>query len=143
MDLASAKMIGAGLACIALVGAGIGIGNVFSSLISAVARNPAAQPQVQDRQLLLEVGGEEDDDRRPARVVDGGARQPQHDLGGQSVAQLAVDGVGADDALRQLGPGVRVLVAEARAAEDGDRARPVEIACPPQTLGGGIQRDSP
>src|SRR5215472_12762321 len=47
MDLASAKMIGAGLACIALVGAGVGIGNVFSSLISAVARNPAAQPQVQ------------------------------------------------------------------------------------------------
>ena len=47
MDLAAAKMIGAGLACIALVGAGVGIGNVFSSLISAVARNPAAQPQVQ------------------------------------------------------------------------------------------------
>ena len=34
MDLASAKMIGAGLACIALVGAGIGIGNVFSALIA-------------------------------------------------------------------------------------------------------------
>ena len=43
MDLASAKMIGAGLACIALVGAGVGIGNVFSSLINAMARNPAAQ----------------------------------------------------------------------------------------------------
>ena len=47
MDLAAAKMIGAGLACIALVGAGIGIGNVFSALISSVARNPAAQGQVQ------------------------------------------------------------------------------------------------
>jgi F0F1-type ATP synthase membrane subunit c/vacuolar-type H+-ATPase subunit K len=43
MDLASAKMIGAGLACIALVGAGIGIGNVFASLISSLARNPSAQ----------------------------------------------------------------------------------------------------
>jgi len=43
MDLQSAKMIGAGLACIALVGAGIGIGNVFGSLISSLARNPAAQ----------------------------------------------------------------------------------------------------
>ena len=43
MDLASAKMIGAGLACIALVGAGIGIGNVFASLISSLARNPAAE----------------------------------------------------------------------------------------------------
>jgi len=47
MDLASAKMIGAGLACIALVGAGIGIGNVFAALISSLARNPAAQAQVQ------------------------------------------------------------------------------------------------
>ena len=47
MDPQAAKMIGAGIACIALVGAGIGIGNVFSALISAVARNPAAQPQVQ------------------------------------------------------------------------------------------------
>jgi F0F1-type ATP synthase membrane subunit c/vacuolar-type H+-ATPase subunit K len=43
MDPASAKLIGAGLACVALVGAGIGIGNVFASLISALARNPAAQ----------------------------------------------------------------------------------------------------
>ena len=43
MDLAAAKMIGAGLACIALVGAGVGIGNVFSALINSVARNPASQ----------------------------------------------------------------------------------------------------
>jgi F-type H+-transporting ATPase subunit c len=43
MDVASAKLIGAGLACVALVGAGIGIGNVFASLITALARNPAAQ----------------------------------------------------------------------------------------------------
>jgi F0F1-type ATP synthase membrane subunit c/vacuolar-type H+-ATPase subunit K len=42
MDLQSAKMIGAGIACIALVGAGIGIGNVFSALISGLARNPSA-----------------------------------------------------------------------------------------------------
>jgi len=42
MDLASAKMIGAGLACIALVGAGIGIGNVFGSYLSGALRNPAA-----------------------------------------------------------------------------------------------------
>src|SRR6185312_5039695 len=47
MDLAAAKMLGAGLACIALVGAGVGIGNVFAALISSVARNPAAQAQVQ------------------------------------------------------------------------------------------------
>jgi len=30
MDVNAAKMIGAGLACIALVGAGVGIGNVFA-----------------------------------------------------------------------------------------------------------------
>ena len=46
MDLASAKMIGAGLACIALVGAGIGIGNIFAALVSSVARNPAARDRV-------------------------------------------------------------------------------------------------
>ena len=46
MDPASAKLIGAGLACIALVGAGIGIGTVFAAYINAVARNPASQPLV-------------------------------------------------------------------------------------------------
>jgi len=55
MDLASAKMLGAGLACIALVGAGIGIGNVFSALITSVARNPAAL-QLRYLQTLSEVG---------------------------------------------------------------------------------------
>ncbi len=46
MDPASANLIGAGLACIALVGAGIGIGTVFAAYINAVARNPASQPLV-------------------------------------------------------------------------------------------------
>jgi F-type H+-transporting ATPase subunit c len=35
-------MIGAGLACIALVGAGIGIGNVFGSYLEGALRNPGA-----------------------------------------------------------------------------------------------------
>jgi F-type H+-transporting ATPase subunit c len=52
MDLASAKMIGAGLACIALVGAGIGIGNIFGSLVASIARNPASQGQIQVPALL-------------------------------------------------------------------------------------------
>jgi F0F1-type ATP synthase membrane subunit c/vacuolar-type H+-ATPase subunit K len=52
MDLASAKMIGAGLACIALVGAGIGIGNIFASLVASIARNPASQGQIQIPALL-------------------------------------------------------------------------------------------
>jgi F0F1-type ATP synthase membrane subunit c/vacuolar-type H+-ATPase subunit K len=52
MDLASAKMIGAGLACIALVGAGIGIGNIFAALVASIARNPASQGQIQVPALL-------------------------------------------------------------------------------------------
>jgi F0F1-type ATP synthase membrane subunit c/vacuolar-type H+-ATPase subunit K len=38
--LVAAKLIGAGLATIALGGAGTGIGNVFGSLVVAVSRNP-------------------------------------------------------------------------------------------------------
>jgi len=38
--LQAAKLIGAGLATIALGGAGIGIGSVFSGLVVAVSRNP-------------------------------------------------------------------------------------------------------
>ena len=39
--LQSAKQIGAGLATIGLAGVGAGIGIVFGSFISSVARNPA------------------------------------------------------------------------------------------------------
>jgi len=46
MELDAAKMIGAGLAVIGLSGVGIGIGNIFSSLINSIARNPAARAQV-------------------------------------------------------------------------------------------------
>lgn len=46
MDLASAREIGAGIAVIALAGVGIGLGNIFSTLVSSIARNPAARPHV-------------------------------------------------------------------------------------------------
>ncbi len=46
MDLASAREIGAGLAAIGVIGAGIGIGTIFASLVSSVARNPAARERV-------------------------------------------------------------------------------------------------
>jgi F-type H+-transporting ATPase subunit c len=39
-------MIGAGLAAIGVAGAGVGIGNIFGSLVSSIARNPAARDQV-------------------------------------------------------------------------------------------------
>lgn len=41
MDLQSAKMLGAGVAACGLVGAGIGIGNVFAALINGTSRNPS------------------------------------------------------------------------------------------------------
>ena len=46
MELDAAKMIGAGIATIALFGVGIGIGNIFSTLIATVGRNPSVQPKV-------------------------------------------------------------------------------------------------
>ena len=46
MEVAAAKAIGAGIACIGLFGVGIGIGNIFSSLIASIARNPSARDQV-------------------------------------------------------------------------------------------------
>lgn len=41
MELAAAKMIGAGLLAIGMMGAAIGIGLVFSALLQGMARNPA------------------------------------------------------------------------------------------------------
>ena len=46
MELEADKMIGAGLAVIALAGVGVGIGNIFASLVSSIARNPAARGEV-------------------------------------------------------------------------------------------------
>ena len=46
MEAEAAQFIGAGLAVIALAGVGIGIGNIFSSLVSSIARNPAARGEV-------------------------------------------------------------------------------------------------
>jgi F-type H+-transporting ATPase subunit c len=43
MDVTSAKMIGAGIAMIASLGSGIGLGVIFSAWISAIARNPSAE----------------------------------------------------------------------------------------------------
>jgi F-type H+-transporting ATPase subunit c len=47
MDFQSAKLIGAGLAAIGVIGAGIGVGNVWAALITTVGRNPAAKANVE------------------------------------------------------------------------------------------------
>ena len=46
MELEAAKMIGAGLAAIALAGAGVGIGSVFAALILGFSRNPGLEKQL-------------------------------------------------------------------------------------------------
>jgi F-type H+-transporting ATPase subunit c len=42
MDAEAARYIGAGIACIALAGAGMGIGNIFGNYLSGALRNPSA-----------------------------------------------------------------------------------------------------
>ena len=44
--VAAYKALGAGLAVIALAGVGVGIGSIFSSMVSAVGRNPAARDSI-------------------------------------------------------------------------------------------------
>ncbi len=46
MDLLAAKALGAGIAVIALAGVGLGIGLIFSAMVSGVARNPGARDAV-------------------------------------------------------------------------------------------------
>lgn len=52
MNPEAAKLIGAGLATIALGGVGAGIGNIFGQYVAASVRNPAAAPKVFGNVLL-------------------------------------------------------------------------------------------
>ncbi|MBN8938046.1 MAG: F0F1 ATP synthase subunit C [Rhizobiales bacterium] len=42
MDPVAAKYLGAGLACIGMAGAAIGVGNIFGQFLSGALRNPSA-----------------------------------------------------------------------------------------------------
>jgi F-type H+-transporting ATPase subunit c len=42
LDPTAAKMIGAGIACIGMGGAGIGVGTIFGNYLAAAIRNPSA-----------------------------------------------------------------------------------------------------
>ncbi|MEL6226530.1 MAG: F0F1 ATP synthase subunit C [Pseudomonadota bacterium] len=42
MDADAARLIGAGLACTGLIGAGIGVGSIFGNFLSGAMRNPGA-----------------------------------------------------------------------------------------------------
>ena len=52
MDLASAKVIGAGLAAIGVGVASVGVGNVFGSFLQSALRNPAAADGQQGRLFI-------------------------------------------------------------------------------------------
>lgn len=47
MELLSLKYIGVGLMAFGMFGAALGVGNIFSSLLSSIARNPSASDQLQ------------------------------------------------------------------------------------------------
>ena len=83
-----------------------------------------AQAQVERAELFFRVGAEQHDDAaRGASLVDGGARQPEHDIGREPVGELCVDVVRAEHAFGQLGPCVRRFIGEACATEDPDARR--------------------
>jgi len=52
MEAEAAKYLGAGIAGLALVGAGLGIGNIFSSYLSGALRNPSAADSQRTNLLL-------------------------------------------------------------------------------------------
>lgn len=55
MDATSLKYIGIGLMAIGMLGAALGIGNIFSALLGAIARNPSSADQLQ-RMALIGAG---------------------------------------------------------------------------------------
>ncbi|MBL4785072.1 MAG: F0F1 ATP synthase subunit C [Cohaesibacteraceae bacterium] len=42
MDAEAAKLIGAGIACIGMGGAAMGVGNIFGNYVAGALRNPSA-----------------------------------------------------------------------------------------------------
>lgn len=52
MEIEAARMIGAGLAVFGLVGVGVGIGMIFSSLIKSIARNPEMKKEMRSVALM-------------------------------------------------------------------------------------------
>lgn len=44
MDAEAARYIGAGLACFGMLGAALGVGNIFASFLTGALRNPSAAP---------------------------------------------------------------------------------------------------
>lgn len=47
MDLTALKFIGVGLTTFGMLGAALGVGNIFTALLNSIARNPSAADQLQ------------------------------------------------------------------------------------------------
>lgn len=52
MDAEAAKLIGAGLATLSLIGPGIGLGLIFGQYLQGALRNPSAAPKLFGNLLL-------------------------------------------------------------------------------------------
>jgi ATP synthase F0 subunit c len=52
METEAAKMIGAGLAAIGVLGGGIGVGQVWAQYMNAVARNPSMEDKLRTPAFL-------------------------------------------------------------------------------------------
>jgi hypothetical protein len=74
-----------------------------------------------------------------ARLVDRRLGQAQHHLGGQAVAHLAVDVVGAQHDAGQLRPRVRVLVGQPGPAQHSEGGRAVQLLDALQPVCRGLQ----
>lgn len=46
MDVVGFKYLGAGLSAIGMLGAAIGVGNIFAALLNGVARNPSVESKL-------------------------------------------------------------------------------------------------
>jgi F-type H+-transporting ATPase subunit c len=52
MEVAAARLIGAGLAMVGTIGAGVGIGLLVNGAVQGIARNPDASGDVQTNMIL-------------------------------------------------------------------------------------------
>ena len=55
MELVSLKYIGIGLCSIAMAGAAIAIGNIFTAFFNSIARNPSASAKI-EKYIYIAVG---------------------------------------------------------------------------------------
>ena len=52
MEAEGMKYIGIGLTTLGMLGAAIGVGNIFAALVSGIARNPSAESQMTKNAII-------------------------------------------------------------------------------------------